>query len=67
MKIRFTKEIIENGISLEDLDRLVQALKIKPKYPQALCGCGEGWSDERCSHLKNGSDCIFNYVTLSEQ
>jgi hypothetical protein len=57
MQIKFKKPI-----SLEKLTEIVRRLKIKPKYDQTFCGCGEGWMDERC--CGKATDCIFDYVSL---
>lgn len=62
MNIKFKK-----SVTLDELETLVKALKIKPRYDQNSCGCGEGWNDERCDELSkntNCSDCIFSYIEL---
>jgi len=43
---------------------LKTAKKITPRYSQNFCGCGEGWSDERCDKLTSLMNdgrchCIF--------
>jgi len=62
MNIKFKK-----SVTLEELETLVKALKIKPFYNQNSCGCGEGWNDERCDELSKNTnclDCIFSYIEL---
>lgn len=46
------------------LTQLRTSMLIKPKYQQSFCGCGEGWSDERCEKLTElmndgNHHCIF--------
>jgi hypothetical protein len=62
------KYTITKPLTLSELENLVQALKVKPLYPQTSCGCGEGWTDERCNKLNCATiECIFQVIEINKE
>ena len=63
------KYIIKEALTIKQLKKLIKILETKTTYDQTSCGCGEGWTDERCGSNSalckiTGKCCIFDVVEI---